>query len=213
MTSDKLASAYALERRTPYLARDLIEFSYRLPAEHEISDPAQGERILRDAAKALGLPREVWASRDKRGFASPVPAWRADRGPTRRDTPLMKMTAIGCGCLGATHAACMAELGHEVLGMDSDIDKVHTLSSGKAPFFERDSDDLLAKHIASGRLKFTASHQEAAEFADLHFIGVGTPQQPGTDAYDLSHLFDAVRRLAAGLARPAVVAVKSTVPV
>lgn len=75
MTSDKLASAYALERPSPYLARDLIEFSYRLPAEHKISDPAQGKRILRDAAKALGLPREVWASRDKLGFASPVPAW------------------------------------------------------------------------------------------------------------------------------------------
>ncbi|MFD4144630.1 UDP-glucose dehydrogenase family protein [Streptomyces sp. NPDC058572] len=125
----------------------------------------------------------------------------------------MKMTVIGCGYLGATHAACMAELGHEVLGMDSDIDKVHTLNTGKAPFFERDLDDLLAKHTESGRLKFTASYQEAAEFADLHFIGVGTPQQPGTDAYDLTHLFDAVTKLAPGLTRPAVVAVKSTVPV
>ncbi|MEW1614779.1 MULTISPECIES: asparagine synthase-related protein [unclassified Streptomyces] len=75
MTSDKLASACALERRSPYLARDLVEFSYRLPAEYKITDPAQGKRILRDAAKALGLPREVWASRDKLGFASPVPSW------------------------------------------------------------------------------------------------------------------------------------------
>jgi UDPglucose 6-dehydrogenase len=125
----------------------------------------------------------------------------------------MKMTVIGCGYLGATHAACMAELGHEVLGMDSDIDKVHILNSGKAPFFERDLDDLIAKHTASGRLKFTASHQEAAASADLHFIGVGTPQQPGSDAYDLSHLFDAVRQLAPHLTNPAVIAVKSTVPV
>jgi asparagine synthase (glutamine-hydrolysing) len=75
MTSDKLASAHALERRSPYLARDLVELSYRLPAEHKITDPAEGKRILRDAAKALGLPREVWGSRDKLGFASPVPAW------------------------------------------------------------------------------------------------------------------------------------------
>lgn len=75
MTSDKLASAFALERRSPYLARDLVEFSYRLPVEHKISDPAAGKRILRDAAKALGLPREVWDSRDKLGFASPVPGW------------------------------------------------------------------------------------------------------------------------------------------
>ncbi|MGW0819927.1 asparagine synthetase B family protein [Streptomyces sp. NPDC002845] len=75
MTSDKLASAYALERRSPYLARELVEMSYRLPAEHKICHPAEGKRILRDAAKALGLPREVWGNRDKLGFASPVPAW------------------------------------------------------------------------------------------------------------------------------------------
>ncbi|CAM5310493.1 asparagine synthetase B family protein [Streptomyces abikoensis] len=75
MTSDKLASAFALERRSPFLARDLVELSYRLPAEHKITAPAAGKRVLRDAAKALGLPREVWASRDKLGFASPVPAW------------------------------------------------------------------------------------------------------------------------------------------
>ena len=75
MTSDKLASAFALERRSPFLARDLVEFSYRLPIEHKITDPAAGKRILRDAAKALGLPTEVWGSRDKLGFASPVPSW------------------------------------------------------------------------------------------------------------------------------------------
>lgn len=75
MTSDKLASAYALERRSPFLARELVELSYRLPSEHKICHPAEGKRILRDAAKALGLPREVWGSRDKLGFASPVPAW------------------------------------------------------------------------------------------------------------------------------------------
>lgn len=125
----------------------------------------------------------------------------------------MKLTVIGCGYLGATHAACMAELGHEVLGVDSDMDKVVTLNSGKAPFRERDLDDLLAEHTASGRLKFTASYAEAAAFADLHFIGVGTPQQPGEHAYDLSYLFTAVRHLAPRIKGPAVVAVKSTVPV
>lgn len=125
----------------------------------------------------------------------------------------MKLTVVGCGYLGATHAACMAELGHEVLGMDSDMDKVHVLNSGKAPFFERDLDALLAKHTASGRLNFTASYAEAAHFADLHFIGVGTPQTPGMNTYDLTHLYSAVRQLAPRLTGPAVVAVKSTVPV
>ncbi len=75
MTSDKLASAFALERRSPFLARDLVEFCYRLPVEHKIGEPTAGKRILRDAAKALGLPSEVWGSRDKLGFASPVPSW------------------------------------------------------------------------------------------------------------------------------------------
>ncbi|HEY9326713.1 MAG TPA: UDP-glucose/GDP-mannose dehydrogenase family protein [Streptomyces sp.] len=125
----------------------------------------------------------------------------------------MKLTVIGCGYLGATHAACMAELGHEVLGMDCDMDKVAVLNSGKAPIHEQGLDDLIAKHTASGRLRFTASYAEAAAFGDLHFIGVGTPQQPGENAYDLSHLFTAVRQLAPRLKNPAVVAVKSTVPV
>ncbi|MFI2346194.1 asparagine synthase-related protein [Streptomyces sp. NPDC019443] len=75
MTSDKLASAHSLERRSPYLARELVELSYRLPVQHKIADPVSGKRILRDAAKALGLPREVWGSRDKLGFSSPVPTW------------------------------------------------------------------------------------------------------------------------------------------
>jgi nucleotide sugar dehydrogenase len=125
----------------------------------------------------------------------------------------VKLTVIGCGYLGATHAACMAELGHEVLGMDADMDKVAALNSGKAPFFERDLDELLAKHTSTGRLRFTASYAEAAKFADLHFIGVGTPQRPGEHAYDLNQLFTAVRQLAPRLTKPAVVAVKCTVPV
>ncbi|ARZ72028.1 UDP-glucose 6-dehydrogenase [Streptomyces albireticuli] len=125
----------------------------------------------------------------------------------------MKLTVIGCGYLGATHAACMAELGHEVLGMDTDRDKILALGAGKAPFFERGLDDLLAKHTADGRLRFTASYAEVASFADLHFLGVGTPQRAGSDAYDLNDLFIAVRSLAPHLHRPAVVVGKSTVPV
>ncbi|GAA1356262.1 UDP-glucose dehydrogenase family protein [Streptomyces beijiangensis] len=125
----------------------------------------------------------------------------------------MKLTVIGCGYLGATHAACMAELGHDVLGLDTDQDKVALLNSGRAPFFERGVDALLAGHTASGRLRFTASYAEAADFADLHFVGVGTPQRAGENAYDLTHLFAAVRQLAVSLRRPGVVAVKSTVPV
>ncbi|ARZ72026.1 hypothetical protein SMD11_6450 [Streptomyces albireticuli] len=93
MTSDKLASAFALERRSPFLARELVELAYRLPTEHKISEPAAGKRILRDAAKALGLPREVWASRDKLGFASPVPAWLT--GPLAQWTDARIRAALG----------------------------------------------------------------------------------------------------------------------
>jgi UDPglucose 6-dehydrogenase len=125
----------------------------------------------------------------------------------------MRLTVIGCGYLGATHAACMAELGHEVLGLDSDVGKVHVLNTGRAPFHERGLDDLLTRHTSAGRLRFTSSYAEAAAFGDLHFIGVGTPQQPGAYAYDLSHLFAAVRQLASHLSAPAVVVGKSTVPV
>ncbi|MEY9839556.1 asparagine synthetase B [Streptacidiphilus sp. EB103A] len=75
LTSDKLAAAFGLERRSPYLAREIVELAYRLPTAHKITDPAAGKRILRDTARTLGLPPEVWAARDKLGFASPVPAW------------------------------------------------------------------------------------------------------------------------------------------
>ncbi|MFE3875885.1 UDP-glucose dehydrogenase family protein [Kitasatospora sp. NPDC059146] len=125
----------------------------------------------------------------------------------------MKLTVIGCGYLGATHAAAMAELGHQVIGMDTDTDKVDALNKGQAPFVERGLDDLLAKHTATGRLSFTASYAEAAAFADIHFLGVGTPQQHGSSAYDLTHLHTVVRRLAPRLGDGALIIGKSTVPV
>ncbi|MFJ4185457.1 UDP-glucose dehydrogenase family protein [Kitasatospora sp. NPDC089509] len=125
----------------------------------------------------------------------------------------MKLTVIGCGYLGATHAAAMAELGHQVLGMDTDPDKVDALNKGQAPFVERGLDDLLAKHTTTGQLGFTASYAEAAAFADVHFLGVGTPQQHGSGAYDLTHLHTAVRRLAPRLGDSALIIGKSTVPV
>lgn len=87
-----------------------------------------------------------------------------------------RISIIGTGYLGATHAACMAELGFEVVAVDNDPDKISLLSRGVVPFSEPELDDLVARHVASGRLRFTTDLQEAAELADVHFVCVGTPQ-------------------------------------
>jgi len=124
----------------------------------------------------------------------------------------MRLTVIGCGHLGATHAACMAELGHEVLGIDVDADKVALLNAGRAWFQEPDLDELLARHTKAGRLRFTTSFAAAARFGTVHFLGVGTPGLPGHSGYDLSQVFGAVAALAPYLTQPALIVGKSTVP-
>lgn len=124
----------------------------------------------------------------------------------------MRLTVIGCGHLGATHAACMAAIGHDVLGVDIDEGKAYLLNSGRAWFLEPGLDELLARHTRSGRLRFTTSFEEAAEFATVHFLAVGTPSLPGGDGYDLSQVRAAVAALAPHLTRPALVIGKSTVP-
>ncbi len=124
-----------------------------------------------------------------------------------------RIAVFGTGYLGATHAACMAELGHEVLGVDIDKTKLAKLEAGEVPFYEPELEDLLKKNIENGRLRFTSSYQEAADFADIHFIGVGTPQKRGEYAADLSHVDAVIETLAPLLVRPSVILGKSTVPV
>ncbi|MEO5781425.1 MAG: UDP-glucose/GDP-mannose dehydrogenase family protein [Arthrobacter oryzae] len=125
----------------------------------------------------------------------------------------MRITVIGTGYLGAVHAAGMAELGHDVLGVDVDATKIERLANGHAPFFEPGFPDLLRDNIASGRLRFSTSLQEAAEFGDVHFICVGTPQRPGSTAADMTYVDAVVRGLAPNLNRPCLIVGKSTVPV
>jgi UDPglucose 6-dehydrogenase len=125
----------------------------------------------------------------------------------------LKMTVIGTGYLGAVHAACMADLGFEVLGVDVDPDKLASLSAGKAPFYEPGLEDLLQRAVASGRLRFTSSFAEAAEFGDVHFLCVGTPQKKGGQGADLTYVDSAVTSLAPHLQRPSLLVGKSTVPV
>lgn len=123
------------------------------------------------------------------------------------------LSVIGTGYLGATHAACMAELGFTVIGVDIDPAKVDLLNSGKVPFFEPELDELLQRNLQAGRVRFTTSFEEAAQAADVHFICVGTPQQPGAYAADMSQVFGAVDALAPHISATDIVVGKSTVPV
>ncbi|AWH96609.1 UDP-glucose dehydrogenase family protein [Dietzia psychralcaliphila] len=125
----------------------------------------------------------------------------------------MRMTVFGTGYLGTTHAACMAELGHEVLGVDVDEAKIDRLRAGEVPFYEPGLPEILLRQVEAGRVRFTTDYAEAAEFADLHFIGVGTPQRKGEFAADTSYVEDVVARLAPLLRGDAVLVGKSTVPV
>ncbi|HET6729333.1 MAG TPA: UDP-glucose/GDP-mannose dehydrogenase family protein [Jiangellaceae bacterium] len=124
----------------------------------------------------------------------------------------MRIAVIGTGYLGAVHAVGMAELGHSVIGIDIDPAKIDTLAGGRAPFFEPDLDDLLAKHVESGALRFSGAFADVAG-ADVHFLCVGTPQRRDGLAADLRHVDAAVDALAPHLDVPCLIAGKSTVPV
>lgn len=124
----------------------------------------------------------------------------------------MRVSVFGTGYLGATHAAGMAELGHEVIGVDVDAAKVERLSRGEVPFFEPGLPELLSKHVRSGRLRFTTDATQAAD-ADVHFIGVGTPQKKGEYAADMRFVDAVIDTLAPLLTKPTVILGKSTVPV
>ena len=124
-----------------------------------------------------------------------------------------RLTVLGTGYLGATHAICMAVLGHEVLGVDTDEGKIRALASGQVPFFEPGLPEMLRKALDSGRLRFTTDLSEAGAFGDVHFVCVGTPQLPGSTGADLRYVEGVVRDLAPYLRRRSLVVGKSTVPV
>jgi UDPglucose 6-dehydrogenase len=124
----------------------------------------------------------------------------------------MRISVIGCGYLGAVHAAAMAELGHEVIGVDVDPVKLAALTRGEAPFFEPGLPDLLVSATATGRLRFTDDISEV-KGARLHFVAVGTPQLKGSNAADLRFVDAAIEQLLPHLSAGDVVVGKSTVPV
>ena len=124
----------------------------------------------------------------------------------------LKLSVIGTGYLGATHAACMASLGFEVIGYDTETSKIELLSKGKVPFYEPELEDLLAEQIKSGRLTFTTNINDLAD-ADVHFICVGTPQIKGGNAADLKYVDSALEAIAKIVKPGGLVVGKSTVPV
>lgn len=125
----------------------------------------------------------------------------------------MRLTVFGMGYLGLTHAVCMAEMGHEVLGVEVDEGKVLKLQNGEVPFYEPGLAELLKKHLKSGLLEITTSYEAAAEWGELYFIAVGTPQKKGESAADLRYVEAVIDNLAPLLRRDVLVLGKSTVPV
>lgn len=119
---------------------------------------------------------------------------------------------LGVGYLGVSHAACLAELGFDVLAVDTDAARIRALSVGDLPFFEPGLEPLLRRGLDSGRLRFTGSYQEAASFGEVHFVCVGTPQCADSDRADLSQLHDCIATLGPLLESPCLVVGKSTVP-
>ena len=124
----------------------------------------------------------------------------------------MKISVIGCGYLGAVHAASMAELGHDVVGIDVDQNKIESLSNARTPFYEPGFEELLARSLGSGRLRFSSDFADAAG-AQIHFVCVGTPQKRGEYGADLRYVEAATESLIDVLAPGELVAGKSTVPV
>ncbi len=138
------------------------------------------------------------------------------RGESLKGCPAgmsMKISVVGTGYLGVTHAACMAELGFEVIGVDVDPHKVRMLSEGHLPFHEPGLGELLRTHVESGRLRFTTDYEQVAEWADVHFIGVGTPQRNDGHGADMRYVDAAVTELATRIRGKALIVGKSTVPV
>jgi UDPglucose 6-dehydrogenase len=124
----------------------------------------------------------------------------------------MKLSVIGCGYLGAVHAASMAELGHDVIGIDIDQSKIDALAAGTAPFFEPGLPEILTSATATGRLRFSTDLADAAG-SQVHFIAVGTPQKKGSYAADLTYVNAALEGLLPYLSEGDLVVGKSTVPV
>jgi UDPglucose 6-dehydrogenase len=124
----------------------------------------------------------------------------------------MKLTIIGTGYVGLVTGACFAEVGHEVICVDNDAEKVKILQAGGIPIYEPGLEELVKRNVAAGRLSFTGSTAEGVEKSDVIFIGVPTPPLPD-GAVDLSFIEKVARDIAGSMTGYKIVVDKSTVPV
>jgi UDPglucose 6-dehydrogenase len=124
----------------------------------------------------------------------------------------MKVSVIGAGYVGLVSAACLAELGHEVVCMDSDARRISLLKSGFSPLYEPGLEALIQRNTQDLRLQFSVRLQDALAQADILFIAVGTPPKEDGSA-DLEHVLEVATQIGQAMVRPLIVVNKSTVPV
>src|SRR5262245_26964445 len=125
----------------------------------------------------------------------------------------MRIAMIGTGYVGLVSGACFSDFGHNVICVDKDNRKIHSLDNGEIPIYEPGLQDIVRSNVRQGRLAFTTSLTEALHDADAIFIAVGTPSRRGDGHADLTYVYEATREIARALTRFAVVIIKSTVPV
>src|SRR5664279_4948625 len=151
-----------------------------------------------------------WPARP--GARAPLRVPRAAQATEERSAPMTALSVVGCGYLGAVHSACMAQMGHDVIGVDIDAAKVEALNNGTAPFFEPGFPEMLSAALASGRLRFSSDPGEV-HGRQVHFVCVGTPQKRGEYAADMRYVNAAVETIIPALRAGDLVVGKSTVPV
>ncbi|MED3920226.1 UDP-glucose/GDP-mannose dehydrogenase family protein [Priestia aryabhattai] len=124
----------------------------------------------------------------------------------------MKISVVGTGYVGLVTGVCLAEIGHDVVCIDTDVQKIHKMRRGQSPIYEPGLDDLMTKNIQEGRLHFTNIHKEGFKDSEIIFIAVGTPQLPDGSA-NLNFIENVAQDISTYVANDAIVVTKSTVPV
>lgn len=125
----------------------------------------------------------------------------------------MQIAMVGTGYVGLVTGACLADLGHDVVCIDSDASKIEGLLVGRMPIYEPGLAELVARNVAAGRLTFSTDLSVSVKGRDAVFIAVGTPTRPDSEHADLRYVDAAAQEIARNVDQFTVVVTKSTVPV